>query len=97
YPATAQVASQQAVYLAKQLGLGREGFARPFRFRNLGVMTYLGGWRAIHQSEADLKGWAAWVLWRTAYLTRSMSVKNKIMVPVYWFITWVFGRDITRF
>ncbi|KAG5995532.1 hypothetical protein E4U43_003018 [Claviceps pusilla] len=101
YPATAQVASQQAVYLAKQLNSNSNtdtaSFAKPFRFRNWGVMTYLGSWRAIHQSEADLKGWAAWVLWRTAYLTRSMSLKNKVMIPVYWFVTWVFGRDISRF
>lgn len=99
YPATAQVASQQAVYLARQLnrttGLA-EG--KPFKFKNWGVMTYLGNWKAIHQSEADnLRGWAAWVLWRTAYLTRSMSIRNKIMIPVYWLVTWIFGRDISRF
>lgn len=82
-PKTAQVASQEAAYLAK--GLNRDNLdAKPFRFRNLGTMTYLGGWRAIHQSSADhLTGWAAWVLWRTAYLTRSMSLKNKVLVPVY--------------
>ncbi|KAG6007801.1 hypothetical protein E4U21_005521 [Claviceps maximensis] len=97
YPATAQVASQQGAYLGKQLNGGTDKFSAPFRFRNWGVMTYLGGWRAIHQSEADLKGWAAWVLWRTAYLTRSMSLKNKVMIPVYWFVTWIFGRDISRF
>lgn len=100
-PATAQVASQQATYLAKQLNKGTltaTGQAKPFRFRNWGTMTYLGGWTAIHQSSADeLKGWAAWVLWRTAYLTKSMSVRNKIMVPVYWAISWIFGRDISRF
>ncbi|ODA80028.1 hypothetical protein RJ55_02986 [Drechmeria coniospora] len=105
YPATAQVASQQAAYLAKQLNLDsggrRHGEAKgraAFTFRNLGSMAYLGSWRAIHQSSADeLKGRAAWILWRTAYLTKSMSVRNKIMIPVYWFITWVFGRDISRF
>jgi NADH dehydrogenase len=98
YPATAQVASQQAVYLGKQLNRGDQQALKPFRFKNWGVMTYLGGWRAIHQSDADnLTGWAAWVLWRTAYLTRSMSVRNKIMIPVYWVITWIFGRDISRF
>lgn len=96
-PKTAQVASQQAVYLAKALNRDAVG-QRAFAFRNWGIMTYLGGWRAIHQSSADeLKGWAAWVLWRTAYLTYSMSVRNKIVVPFYWFISWVFGRDITRF
>ncbi|KAJ8107076.1 hypothetical protein ONZ43_g6847 [Nemania bipapillata] len=105
YPATAQVASQQATYLAKRLNKGDLGGATttttqapPFRFRNWGVMTYLGNWRAIHQSSADeLTGRAAWFLWRTAYLTKSMSIRNKIMVPVYWFMSWLFGRDISRF
>ncbi|KXJ94555.1 pyridine nucleotide-disulfide oxidoreductase-domain-containing protein [Microdochium bolleyi] len=98
-PATAQVASQQATYLAKQLNKGlQDNSNKPFKFRNWGTMTYLGSWTAIHQSSADeLKGWAAWVLWRTAYLTKSMSIRNKIMVPVYWAISWIFGRDISRF
>ncbi|KAI0443862.1 pyridine nucleotide-disulfide oxidoreductase-domain-containing protein [Xylaria telfairii] len=98
YPATAQVASQQATHLAKRLNKGDLETKRPFVFRNWGVMTYLGGWRAIHQSSADeLTGRAAWFLWRTAYLTKSMSIRNKCMVPVYWFMSWLFGRDISRF
>ncbi|KAF4121243.1 NADH dehydrogenase [Geosmithia morbida] len=96
-PPTAQVANQQAIYLGKRLNKGDHDEV-PFRFRNLGVMAYIGGWRAIHQSSADeLAGRAAWVLWRTAYLTRSMSLRNKILVPVYWCINWLFGRDISRF
>lgn len=104
YPATAQVASQQAVYLGKQLSKGSGGgdtassSPPPFKFRNWGTMAYLGSWRAIHQSSADeIKGRAAWILWRTAYLTKSMSIRNKILIPVYWAITWIFGRDISRF
>ncbi|KAK6822684.1 hypothetical protein PG987_014229 [Apiospora arundinis] len=96
-PATAQVASQKAVYLAKGFNKGNVG-EKEFKFKNWGTMTYLGNWKAIHQSSADdLKGWTAWVLWRTAYLTKSMSIRNKIMVPIYWCITWLFGRDISRF
>ena len=109
-PATAQVASQQAAYLARQMnnnssssssqassGEG-EGEGEGFRFRNWGTMAYLGSWRAIHQRGADeLKGPAAWVLWRAAYMTKSMSARNKIMIPVYWLINWLFGRDISRF
>jgi len=96
-PKTAQVASQQAVYLAKQLNRGNT-MAKPFKFRNWGTLTYLGGWKAIHQSSADnLRGWVAWIVWRGAYLTKSMSTRNKIMVPFYWFVSWVFGRDISRF
>lgn len=99
-PATAQVASQQATYLAKRINKGDvdTDSAPGFKFRNFGSMAYLGSWRAIHQSSADeLKGWPAWILWRTAYLTKSMSIRNKLLIPMYWFITWVFGRDISRF
>lgn len=73
-PATAQVASQQAVYLAKALNKASSQShigsvdtekSKPFKFRNLGTLAYLGSWRAIHQSSADeLKGRAAWILWR---------------------------------
>ncbi|UKZ77078.1 hypothetical protein TrVFT333_004796 [Trichoderma virens FT-333] len=106
-PKTAQVASQQAGYLAKQLNKSTQSLSnptdvsnswKPFKFRNWGTLTYLGGWKAIHQSSADeLRGWVAWIVWRGAYLTRSMSVRNKLMVPVYWFVSWLFGRDISRF
>ncbi|PTB66233.1 FAD/NAD(P)-binding domain-containing protein [Trichoderma citrinoviride] len=107
-PKTAQVAAQQAGYLAKQLNKATQNGSldavdvgsawKPFKFRNWGTLTYLGGWKAIHQSSADeLRGWVAWVVWRGAYLTRSMSLRNKMMVPVYWFVSWVFGRDISRF
>jgi len=99
-PKTAQVASQQALYLAKQLNRCSDlsTHKEPFHFRNWGAMTYLGNWKAIHQGPAsDLKGAAAWVFWRTAYLTKSMSVRNKILVPVYWFVSWLFGRGISRF
>lgn len=101
YPATAQVASQQAAYLGKRLNssISIQGPpTAPFQFKNWGTMAYLGNWRAIHQSDNDeLKGRAAWILWRTAYLTKSMSIKNKLMIPFYWLITWIFGRDISRF
>lgn len=98
-PATAQVASQKAAYLAKRFNKGdADAAGNEFKFRNWGTMAYLGNWKAIHQSSADdLKGWAAWVLWRMAYLTKSMSVRNKIMVPIHWCISWLFGRDISRF
>ncbi len=99
-PKTAQVASQQATHLAKRLNAGGSAAvaARPFKFRNWGTLTYLGSWKAIHQSQADeLKGWAAWVVWRGAYLTKSMSWRNKFLVPVYWVVSWIFGRGISRF
>jgi len=91
-------ASQQAVWLGRRLNKNELETSEGFKFKNWGTMAYLGGSTAIHQSSADeLKGWPAWILWRTAYLTRSMSLRNKLMIPVHWAVTWLFGRDISRF
>ncbi|KAF8610270.1 putative pyridine nucleotide-disulfide oxidoreductase, partial [Ceratobasidium sp. AG-I] len=96
-PTTAQVASQKAGYLTKQLNAKSDKGA-DFVFRNFGALAYLGGWRAIMQGEnQNIKGWAAWVIWRGAYLTKSVSWRNKILIPTLWMINWVFGRDISRF
>ncbi|KAL1842742.1 hypothetical protein VTJ49DRAFT_4380 [Mycothermus thermophilus] len=74
-PKTAQVASQQATYLAKRLNGASSVAEKPFSFRNWGTLTYLGSWKAIHQSKADeLRGWVAWVVWRGAYLTKNRTL-----------------------
>ncbi|KAK6512644.1 hypothetical protein TWF481_001526 [Arthrobotrys musiformis] len=96
-PATAQVANQEARWLAQHLNNGDIKSHR-FSFRNLGVMTYLGGMRAIMQTgEREIKGRTAWLIWRGAYLTKTVSWRNKLLIPIYWAINWVFGRDISRF
>ncbi|CAG9953233.1 unnamed protein product [Clonostachys rosea f. rosea IK726] len=96
-PATAQVANQQAAHLGRYLNNPKPDM-RPFKFRDLGAMAYLGGSRAIHQnSKGELKGIAAWLLWRAAYLVKSFSIRNRLLIPVYWAATWITGRDISRF
>ncbi len=85
-PATAQTASQQAIWLAKRLN-NDDLDAHTFSFRNLGVMTYLGSAKGAVQTEGemgDISGRAAWLIWRGAYLTTSVSWRNGILIPVYW-------------
>jgi NADH dehydrogenase len=98
YPATAQVASQKAEWLAKRLNRGDFEISG-FTWKNMGVMAYIGNWNAIMQSGGGgrVSGRAAWVLWRGAYLTKSVSWRNKVLIPMYWFLNWAFGRDISRF
>jgi hypothetical protein len=98
YPATAQVASQKAFWLAKRLNKGdldRAGFT----YKDLGTLAYIGNWNALFQGGKGgrLQGYLAWIIWRGAYITRTVSWRNKILVPVYWVINWLFGRDISRF
>ncbi|KAF3913556.1 hypothetical protein ABW20_dc0104686 [Dactylellina cionopaga] len=96
-PATAQVANQEANWLAKRLNR-RDFDSQGFTFKNLGVMTYLGNMKAIMQTGgSEIKGRTAWLIWRGAYLTKTVSLRNKLLIPIYWAINWVFGRDISRF
>ncbi|RPD52482.1 hypothetical protein L227DRAFT_582086 [Lentinus tigrinus ALCF2SS1-6] len=105
-PATAQVANQQAKYLTKKLNrlIRNSTHATPFKFQNAGSLAYVGDWEAIFDRTKAARGpkgketgRVAWLLWRSAYFTKTLSVRNKILVPVYWFLNWIFGRDLSRF
>jgi hypothetical protein len=98
YPATAQVASQKADWLAKRLNKG-DIEASGFTYKDLGTLAYIGNWDALFQGGKGgrLQGYLAWIIWRGAYVTKTVSWRNKLLVPIYWCINWVFGRDISRF
>ncbi|KAG2007219.1 ndb1 (nad(p)h dehydrogenase b1) [Coprinopsis cinerea AmutBmut pab1-1] len=106
-PATAQVASQKAKYMVKKLNkLAKDREHNvPFTFHNQGSLAYVGNWKAIYEkpsgpaaeTKEGLQGRSAWLLWRSAYFTMTLSWRNKILVPAYWFLNWIFGRDLTRF
>lgn len=100
-PATAQVAQQQGKFLARQLNrmatTPQKKLAK-FEFRNLGMLAYVGDQKAL----ADLpqikgRGFTTWLFWRSAYLTKLVSFKNKILVLFDWLKKVFFGRDISRF
>lgn len=98
-PQTAQVAQQQAKYLSKclnQEAIG--GKIKPFNYNHLVSLAYVGGYKGVVDSpEVNWRGFAAFLLWRGAYLTKLVSLKNKILVPMFWFKSFIFGRDISRF
>jgi len=113
-PATAQVAMQQAKYLAKRFkaaaadpsvsfGSDKSSQQHPaFQYQHTGVLAYIGGYKAlahVHTAAGQARGAGigAWLFWRSAYFTKLMSVKNRILVPMYWFKSFIFGRDISRF
>jgi len=96
-PATAQVANQKAKWLAKHMNK-QDIDKNAFTYKDLGVMAYVGNWNAIMQSSGtDVSGRFAWLIWRGAYLAKSVSWRNRILIPTYWFVNWIFGRDISRF
>jgi NADH dehydrogenase FAD-containing subunit len=98
-PPTAQVAQQEGTYLARMLNkVIRNSDVKPFHYKHKGMMAYVGSKQAL----ADLKnvkgrGFTTWLFWRSAYLTKLVSFKNKLLVVEDWMRTWIFGRDISRF
>jgi NADH:ubiquinone reductase (non-electrogenic) len=98
-PMTAQVAQQEGAYLARALTRGAKGQqVPPFRYRHYGMLAYVGSHRALADlSSVKGKGFATFLFWRSVYLTRLVSWKNKILVVFDWAKTLVFGRDLSRF
>lgn len=87
HPPTAQVASQKARWLAQALNKDDLHGDNRFQFKNLGIMAYLGNMRAIFEGGkgmGNISGRTAWVLWRGAYLTKSISWRNRVLIPTYW-------------
>ena len=98
-PATAQVAKQQAQYLARTLLSPADSKTKDgFQFQNWGSMAYVGDQKAVVDwpRGSTWRGWMAWLLWRSAYFSMTVSWRNKALIPMYWFLTWVFGRDMTN-
>ncbi|KAM0952430.1 putative NADH:ubiquinone reductase (non-electrogenic) [Dioscorea sansibarensis] len=75
----------------------------PFIYRHLGSMASVGRYRALVdlRQNKDAKGlsmagFLSWFIWRSAYLTRVVSWRNRFYVAVNWATTFVFGRDNSR-
>ncbi|KAG6506915.1 internal alternative NAD(P)H-ubiquinone oxidoreductase A2, mitochondrial-like [Zingiber officinale] len=75
----------------------------PFVYRHLGSMATVGRYKALvdlrQSKEAkglSLTGFISWFIWRSAYLTRVISWRNRFYVAINWLTTFVFGRDISR-
>src|SRR5690606_25466313 len=98
-PATAQVAEQQGRYLAKAFRRRAAGKpAGPFVYRKMGRLGYVGGNRAV----ADLpgikgRGFITFLFWRSVYLSKLVSLRNRVLVFFDWAKSHVLGRDLSRF
>lgn len=98
-PATAQVAQQEGEYLARLLNARVAGKKeKEFKYRHMGMLAYIGDRRALADTQYFKGyGFATWIFWRSAYVTKLVSFKNKILVLFDWLKTSIFGRDVSRF
>lgn len=80
----------------------------PFEFLSLGIMAYVGNDRALTQIEAGagadaalsvikLYGRLAFLLWRSVYITKQVSLRNRVLILFDWLKARMFGRDTSLF
>ena len=82
---------------------GSSEYAKPFQFLNLGILAYTGGGSALAQvsttpSAEPIKGTGKVgnALWKSVYISKQVSWRNRFMVLNDWTRRQIFGRDITR-
>lgn len=77
-------------------------YKKPFEFLSLGIMAYVGSDSALTQVEAfdsslNLYGSFAFLLWRSVYITKQVSFRNRVLILFDWLKAKVFGRDLSQF
>ncbi|MFA6542363.1 MAG: FAD-dependent oxidoreductase [Bacteroidota bacterium] len=99
FPAVGQLAQQEGYYLAKSLNhLAAGKPVKNFNFNNQGMLAYIGSNRALaNHPHLKGKGFSTWIFWRSVYLTKLVSFKNKVLVLFDWIKAFFFGRDASRF
>lgn len=82
---------------------GSSGCAKPFQFLNLGILAYTGGGSALAQVSTTPQaepikgtGKVGNALWKSVYISKQVSWRNRLMVLNDWTRRQIFGRDITR-
>jgi len=86
HPQVAQVALQQAQYMAKNLcNLIKNKPMKPFHYIDKGSMATVGRHLAVADLPfAKFKGYFAWLLWSIVHLLSIVGVKNKLFVLLNW-------------
>jgi NADH:ubiquinone reductase (non-electrogenic) len=107
---TAQVAASQGYFLSSffnELGsdeshsVDKVKQMNPdgFQYHHLGTLAYVGRNSAIADhlpGGAKSSGWATNFFWKSAYLSKLFSFRNRVLVAFDWTKKTVFGRDISR-
>lgn len=51
----------------------------------------------VLDSRFDVAGAFAFLLWRSVYITKQVSTRNRVLILFDWLKAKVFGRDLSQF
>ena len=100
--------NSNTILLSEQIAsfaMNNDEIVAPFQFLNLGILAYTGSGSALAQvtltpnsdkTTIKSKGKLGFGLWRSVYLSKQVSGRNRFLVFTDWVKAKAFGRDITR-
>ena len=96
-PPTAQLALRQGKILGKNIVLVLRGAEPlPFTYRYMGQLATIGRHEAVAEVMGfHFRGFFAWWLWRTIYLSKLPGTLRKMRVVIDWNFDLIFPRDIS--
>lgn len=77
---------------------------KPFEFLSLGILAYVGSDKGVSDvsipgvgETVKVSGYLSFLLWRSVYITKQVSTRNRVLILFNWVTTRVFGRDLSLF
>lgn len=100
-PAAMQMGKQAGKVIRKEVkaggGVGKPGDRPVFRYKDKGTMATIGRSRAIAWvGPLKLSGFFAWLAWLVVHLLLLIGFRNKVVVLVQWFYSYVTFRRGAR-
>jgi len=98
YPQLAQHALREARVLADNIcRSGRGEPLTPFVYKSLGILAALGHYDGIGRvMKVHVRGFAAWWVWRTYYLTQMPHWSRRLRVMIDWTVALFFHNDVVK-
>jgi NADH dehydrogenase len=98
YPMLAQVAKQQGIQTAQNIGRMIQGEElKAFSYTERGKLASLGKWHAIAEvGKVKIHGPLSWFLWRSIYLVNFASWNKRFKIALDWTLNFFSKRDITK-
>ena len=98
YPTTAQIAIRQAKLVSENLTseiTDNTSLLKPFDYHNKGVMATIGKRTGVALLNGKkIRGFSAWLLWRSFYWSHLPTREKKIKVGFDWLLSFIFPGDI---
>ncbi len=98
-PGVAQGAIQAGAHVASIIRHEQAGHRErpPFKYSNRGEMATIGRSKAVALIKGySITGFFAWVLWLTIHLAFLVGLRNRIVVTLNWFFSYVFYNPGAR-